>query len=55
MRFAILYHTRRYYKNNMIKISIDYWLKNKILWLMDNDFKFRKKMKLWKDEFFFFI
>ncbi|CAG8494187.1 1825_t:CDS:1 [Funneliformis mosseae] len=48
--FAILYHTKRFYKNNMMRILIDYWIENKVLWLVDNDFKFRKHMLLWRDE-----
>ncbi|CAG8535313.1 13347_t:CDS:1 [Funneliformis mosseae] len=48
--FVILYHTERYYKDNMMRILIDYWLENRVLWLVDNDFKFRKHMLLWRDE-----
>ena len=48
--FAILYHTRKYSKNNIIRrILIDYWIKNKMLWFVDNDFIFRKHLLLWRD------
>ncbi|RIA90676.1 hypothetical protein C1645_737686 [Glomus cerebriforme] len=48
--FSILYHTRRYHKNNTIKrVLLDYWIMNKILWCVDNDFMFRKHMLLWRD------
>ncbi|CAG8611496.1 3114_t:CDS:1 [Funneliformis caledonium] len=49
--FAILYHTRRYRKDYiMMRILLDYWLKNRMLWLVDNDFMFRKHMLLWRDQ-----
>ncbi|CAI2180394.1 19037_t:CDS:1 [Funneliformis geosporum] len=48
--FAILYHTRRYREDNvMMRVLLDYWLKNRMLWLVDNDFVFRKHMLLWRD------
>jgi hypothetical protein len=48
--FAILYHTKKYDPNNtMRRILLDYWIKNKMLWFVDNDFKFRKHLLLWKD------
>ena len=48
--FAILYHTRKYDKNNIMRrILIDYWIKNKMLWFVDNDFIFRKHLLLWRD------
>jgi len=48
--FSILYHTRRYHQNNITKrILLDYWIKNKILWFVNNDFTFRKHMLFWRD------
>lgn len=48
--FAILYHTRKYRKDNIMRrILIDYWIKNKILWLIDNDFMLSKHLLLWRD------
>jgi hypothetical protein len=48
--FAILYHTRKYHKNIIMKrILLDYWIKNKMLWLIDNDFMFSKHLLLWRD------
>ncbi|CAB4416623.1 unnamed protein product [Rhizophagus irregularis] len=48
--FAILYHTKKYDSNNtMRRILLDYWIKNKMLWFVDNDFIFRKHLLLWKD------
>uniref|UniRef100_U9TAM2 Uncharacterized protein n=1 Tax=Rhizophagus irregularis (strain DAOM 181602 / DAOM 197198 / MUCL 43194) TaxID=747089 RepID=U9TAM2_RHIID len=43
--FAILYHTKKYDSNNtMRRILLDYWIKNKMLWFVDNDFIFRKHL-----------
>lgn len=48
--FAILYHTKKYDPNNtMRRILLDYWIKNKMLWFVDNDFIFRKHLLLWRD------
>jgi hypothetical protein len=48
--FAILYHTKKYDPNNTMKrILLDYWIKNKMLWFVDNDFIFRKCLLLWRD------
>jgi hypothetical protein len=48
--FAILYHTRKYNKNNIMRRTlIEYWIKNKVLWFVDNDFIFRKHLLLWRD------
>ncbi|CAB4384716.1 unnamed protein product [Rhizophagus irregularis] len=48
--FAILYHTRKYHKDNIMRrILIDYWIKNKILWLIDDDFMLSKHLLLWRD------
>ncbi|RGB25633.1 hypothetical protein C1646_675425 [Rhizophagus diaphanus] len=48
--FTILYHTKKYHKNNTMKsVLLDYWIINKMLWCIDNDFMFRKHMLLWRD------
>ncbi|GBC03947.1 hypothetical protein RclHR1_05410003 [Rhizophagus clarus] len=48
--FAILYHTKKYHKNyTMKRVLLDYWIINKMLWYIDNDFMFRKHMLLWRD------
>jgi hypothetical protein len=48
--YTVLYHTKKYHKNNTMKrILLDYWIINKILWCVDNDFMYRKHMLLWRD------
>lgn len=48
--FAILYHTKKYDPNNIMRrILLDYWINNKMLWFVDDDFIFRKHLLLWRD------
>ncbi|GBB96558.1 hypothetical protein RclHR1_27800001 [Rhizophagus clarus] len=48
--FAILYHTRKFHKGNIMRrVLLDYWIKNKMLWLIDNDFMFSKHLLLWRE------
>jgi len=48
--FAILYHTRKYHNNTIMRrVLLDYWIKNKMLWLVENDFVFSKHLLLWRD------